>query len=185
MKSIFLGILVLVLSLLTCFGQKNKFEIFGTKIKPKEITGGHEFNDLGVKQTTDVISSLTDDTLTYLWRLGTLRLKVHDYTAGFQSLFDLSYSNSNEGYPILDEIDFAYYVNWGFTISEQEAEEIYRNLDHNKIESAALNAEDIDEDIDDQMDSQLNAALDEIINQVKTMDSELIRKLFTQKRFDL
>lgn len=98
----------------------------------------------------------------------------------------MKYLKYFEGYAFqisTEDVILAIEQEFGATISEQEAEEIYGDLDHVKIESAALSV-GTDND-DDQMDAQLNAALEEIINQVKTMDSELIRRLLTQKRFDL
>lgn len=119
MKTITLIVLTLMMSGVMR-GQiiNQNFEIFNTKIKARDITGGKKFDDLGVYRSTSIISNLTDDEATFLWRLGSVRINSKIYREGMFPLFDLSLSNSKTGYPILDEIDFEFYEKWGFPILE-------------------------------------------------------------------
>lgn len=110
-------LLIAMAYMVNAFGQE-KLKIFKTKIKAEEVTGRSKFNDLGVIYSTDVIDDLTDDTATYLWRIGSIRLDYKNYKKGAISLFDLSVSNHKGGYPILDNIDFTYYHDIGFNILE-------------------------------------------------------------------
>ena len=118
MKAKLLIIVIMVLIFNLCWGRNQKFIIFGTAISANEITGGKDFNDLGIPITTSVINNLTDDKATYLWRLGSVRLDAHNFKKGTIPLFDLAYSNPKNGYQILDEIDYNYFRDWGFNILE-------------------------------------------------------------------
>lgn len=101
-----------------CFGQKQKFKIFGVKITANEIVGNNSFNDLGLLYHTTVINNFTDDSATYLWRLGSVRINAKQFKYGTFPLFNLSYANNKQGYLLLDSIDFSYYNEYGFSIVE-------------------------------------------------------------------
>ena len=116
---------LLLLTLISLFGdlsaqnKRESFRIFGVKIKAKDVTGIKNFNEMGLKYFTRVIHGLTEDSSTYLWRLGSVRVNYKDYTDGTIDLFNLSHSNHFSGFQLLDSIDFTYYRNWGFQILEK------------------------------------------------------------------
>lgn len=116
-----------------------RFRVFGVSIKASDVTGGKKFNDLGVKYYTSVISDFTDDTATFYWRLGSLRLDKSDYREGSRSLFDLSFSDREGGYPILDSIDFEYYRHWGFQVLEAKQPEIRKSVTYQKFKKCITN----------------------------------------------
>ena len=136
-KLLFLVILMLLGS--SSNAQRQKFNIFGTSIKAKDITGVNSFNDLGVYNFTSVINNLTDDTDTYLWRLGSIRLDSKNFRKGTIPLFDLAYANHKEGYDILDLIDLEYYKDWGFTILETKDTSIVHKKGYKEFKKNILN----------------------------------------------
>jgi hypothetical protein len=114
-----LVILFIVFTNITIYPQCSEYlDIFGIKLKAQDISGNKSFNDLGLQNATTTFHNLTDDTATYLWRLGTLRLNKYNFQAGTIPLFDLSTNYHKEGYPLLDEIDFQFYKEKGFQIIE-------------------------------------------------------------------
>lgn len=116
-----LPLLLCVLLISNIFGQRREyFRIFGVKIRAKDIVGIKKFNDIGIKYPSKVIKELTEDSSTYLWRLGSFMLDYKDYRYGTLDLFNLSYENHGGGYPLLDSIDFTYYREWGFQILENK-----------------------------------------------------------------
>ena len=106
--------------LLSCSQRNQRFRIFGTSLRAVDITGSKEFSGLGLRYYTTIISDLTDDTTSYMWRLGSVRLNVKDYTQGTMSLFDLSTANHTGGYPMLDKIDMTFYQERGFQLLESK-----------------------------------------------------------------
>lgn len=82
---------------------------------------------LGLKFQTSVINNLIADTSTYLWRVGSVRLHFEDFTQGNMALFNLSNANSGTGYPLLDSIDYTFYREYGFQITEKRYPELISN----------------------------------------------------------
>jgi hypothetical protein len=139
-KSHLLSILFLFLvTLLQAQNKRESFRIFGIKVKAKDITGIRNFNEMGLKRFTYVINGLTEDSASYLWRLGSVRLNYDDYTDGTFDLFNLSGANHTGGFPLLDSIDFTYYREWGFQILENRNPGIFADSRYGRFKESISN----------------------------------------------
>lgn len=98
--------------------KSQTFNIFGAKISASEVVGTSRFEDVGIRYYTSVIPNLSEDTTTYLWRMGTVRVSSNYYPNGTYPLFSLSSREHPLGFPLLDTIDREYYLSYGHQILE-------------------------------------------------------------------
>lgn len=123
---------VMVCFLMACTGSKKGqvFYVFNAQIHASDVVGTSSFDDVGVKYHTTVIPDLSDDSTTYLWRLGTVRINSIKYKNGTYPLFNLSSRDADSGFPLLDLIDKTFYLAYGHQIIENKYPTISSNEDY-------------------------------------------------------
>jgi hypothetical protein len=140
MFKIFLVVAIFLCVYTSSFPQSEHFRIFGIKLKARDIVGQKNFNEMDLKYFTKVINGLTEDSATYFWRLGRIRVNYKKYRDGTFNLFNLSNSHHPEGYPMLDSIDFTYYREWGFQILESRYPILKNDARYNQFRDSLSNA---------------------------------------------
>lgn len=140
MKILILTFSLCILCVYQSEAQKETFKFFKAKLRPQQILGINKFNDVGfIYYTTPILNYLTDDTATYIFRLGSVRLDERQFEKGTFNLFNLSYSQGID-YPLLDKIDFEYYKRFGFTKMELDSTALLSNDGYKKFKKSITEA---------------------------------------------